>query len=533
MVNLNKLFLPKISERIYRFLLIWVCTCFLYPSSESIFNIRVDEGEESTMGGLLERNPNKIGAGLLKWNSTVVVTGDTIVSERTIDNKGILNRSLTVKAGAIYRSSTQAQIVYNGGNLQTSAVDGAVPHSLRLESFSQTSPTTSILSVKVFPDGLCDFFDVESANLSGNLAVYVAPGDYDHGGVRFPIIRGREPGGILGDFISLINMNHADVVLTHQKDAENYYLVVSGGTTYVSPTPTSYTSGKPVNKNQRHDIIAVGSTAGFSGFETPEEWCEVLFINFIQTGTPAEQNTVLTNSYDGSGEISYLPHHVKEVWLTGDPTGYDIMVKGGLQFALPKPGIGTRIRFAFTKSPESDPLGWFQGDLPRDCGVFVEPGSADPFIRSVLPRAGGGYMVIGSPITFNRGVAGDLIGSQPFSIQKHPELGNSSSDVDKACITLTETTNFPGEVAQIKLRGAYEAVFIKDSNLFNISEETAAAGIGADSCTVKLYRTPDYTLPAVKSFTNSANVLTTTDSIAKAPAPKIPGMVLNPTVEYS
>lgn len=490
-------------------------------------NIVVNEGEMSTVNARLNNHYIKKGMGTLVFSKNVKTYGSITVQEGAIRSEGELTGTLNVGPGALFISATVAGMANNSGDVQIGLLTDLFPSSLRLTSLTETSVTQSVLSVKVFPteggdsENCCDFLRVEDAILTGNLNVYVAPGNYDAGGERYPIIRSSAVNRIVGDFISLINVNQANVRLTYERDDTNYYLVVSGNTPYVTPTPTSYTSGRRLNVNQRHDQLKIGCTGGFSGFSTPEEWCEVLFTSFIQTGTLAEQNTVLTNSYDGTTSLTYLPETVKEWRLTGDPTGYDILVRGGRQFALPTPAANTRIRFGFTKSPASNPLGWFQGALPEGCSIVIDPGSADPFIDSIIPQ--GGYMVVGSPITLRPGVAqlfADLYrNSIPFSIQKHPEVV-----VDEASITLTEPTVFPGIVAGIKLQGGYSSTFTSNSSLFNIEEGTALAGIRAIHCAVKLYRTPDYTMTRVNSYTESGNVFEVSESIDRALMPNIPSL---------
>ncbi len=509
MVNLRRLFLQTI---IYRFFMVWIVACFSHGVfSANVMDVEVPDGEIADLGDVYQEDSgfNKKLGGTLVLPDGKSSTGPANVLEGTLVSNGPLSGTLTVRAGATYRSSTTAEDIYNGGNIETSTLDSLVASSLRVSNFVQTSVVDSSLSIKIFPDLTCDYLEVDAATLTGNLQVYVGPGAYDEGGARFSIIRG---GPVSGSFVSLINVLHANVALSYEEDASNFYLIVRGNVPYVPPTPTAYNVGLRLNETQRHDTIMIGGTGGFEGFTVPEAWCRVLFINFMQTGTSPEQNTNLTNGYTGSGALPYLPTHIEEIWFTGDPTGYDVLVAGGAQFALPTPGTNTRIRFAFTRSPRN-PLTWFQGGLPAGCQLVVQPGSADPFIDTVLPLEGG-RIIIGAPVTLQPGVAALLDGSQLCPIQRYPNM--LADDISaNALIRLTEATRFRWGVFGLSIRGAFPAIFDRTSNLFEPHADSADAGYVVDPySTLTIYQRPGYTLPEVESYLapgGTSNIVSSTD----------------------
>jgi hypothetical protein len=278
---------------------------------------------------------------------------------------------------------------------------------------------------------------------------------------------------------------------------------VMGGVPYVPPTATVYNPGL-VSNSSRHDAIVVGNAGGFEGFTVPDSSCKTLHITFMQSGTNVEQNYLLTNAYTGSGDMPYLPHTIKDLWLDGDPTGFDTLVEGGRQFALPTPAAHTTIHFLLTRAPATSPLTWFQGDLPAGCRLVVEPGSVDPYINTVLPL-NGGRIIIGAPVAPAIGFSSLLAGIQTAGyhcpIQRHPSVpvGEASS---KALITLAETTTFPDPVSGISLTGSYATRFNATSDLVDPDADSAEAGFTVGEGNIlTIFRSRGHApLPAISSY---------------------------------
>jgi len=237
--------------------------------------------------------------------------------------------------------------------------------------------------------------------------------------------------------------------------------------------------GKTV-KYFRNDSILVGTAGGFDECTAPKSNCETLQITFEQSGSTPEANNMATG-------ISSFPQTLKTIWIKGDATGFDALVSGGLQYALPTPAANTLIRFALTNAPTSAPLGWFQGPLPVGCIVSIEPNSADPFINATFP-ANGGSIFVGSRISPAPGFSALLAGSKVV-IQRHPNL--SVALADTAPLVISEDTTFSGSVCGISMDGNYRSTFTKSSNIIS---PTAASGIGgytiAANKNLQLY-TPD------------------------------------------
>jgi len=503
MVNLRGLFLQSI---IYRFCLVWVLTCFFHDafSATKIMNVRVSADEVSELGDVLKDGSgiNKIGGGALVFPDGQSDAGPITVLEGVLVSNGPVNTDLIVQSAGTYRSATSAGAITNRGNVETGLLTDDFTSCLTLTNFIQATLGASF-SVKVFPDGTCDYLEVDTATLTGQLLIYVEPGNYPSGGLIYPVVRAST--SVSGAFVSLVNANEADVAFSYDKDATTFNLIVRGNVPYVMPTTTVYECGMRLNVNQRRDTIKIGGTGGFNGFVTPEDWCQVLFINFVQTGSAAEQNTILTNTYAGFGVAPVLPDHVNEIWITGDPTGYDVLVAGGPQYALPLPGPHTRIRFSLSRSPATNPLTWFQGALPEGCALVIEPGSADPFINSVLPMMGGN-IVIGSNIEFGPGVAAALLSaSRPCPIQRYP-VETTEDLINPPIITLTEPTAFPWGIYGLSIRGEFPVTFSKgpgghcrdgmNPNLFNPDSTGAHYNI-EHGCVLTIYRSPEYVLPEV------------------------------------
>ena len=502
MVNLRGLFLQSI---ICRFCLAWVFAYFFHDafSATKTMNVGVSIGEVSELGDVLKDGSgiNKIGKGLLVFPAGQSDAGPISVLEGGLVSNGPVNTDLIVESGATYRSSVSAGTITNRGNVETGLVTDDFASCLTLTNFIQDALSASF-SVKIFPDGTCDYLKVNTANLTGQLRIYVAAGSYPSSGRTYPVIRADT--SVSGAFLSLVNESAADVALSSHVDATTFNLIVKGNVPYVIPTSTAYECGIRLNVNQRRDTIKIGGTGGFNGFVTPEDWCEVLFINFVQTGSAVEQNTILTNAYTGIGDVPELPEHVQEVWITGDPTGYDVLVAGGAQYALPLPGPHTRIRFALSRSPATDPLTWFQGALPVGCTLVVEPGSADPFIKSVLPLRGGN-MIIGSNVEFGLGVAALLASSEHCPIQRYP-VETTADLINPPIITITEPTAFQWGIYGLSIRGEFPVTFSNgrgghcrdgmSPNLFNPDSTGALYNI-EPGCLLTIYRSPEYVLPEI------------------------------------
>ncbi|MEI7494021.1 MAG: hypothetical protein WCJ92_05435 [Alphaproteobacteria bacterium] len=245
---------------------------------------------------------------------------------------------------------------------------------------------------------------------------------------------------------------------------------------YLGATTTAYLPGdeSPTAKF-RNDIIRIGAAGGFDGFTAPGRNCKALYITLVESGTAAQANNVHTNSYTGSGEIPHLSSAIKDIWIEGDAHGFDTLVSGGAAYALFTPAAETTIHFLLTRAPATSPHSWFQGPLLAKCRLVIEPDSADPFINTVLPMAGGN-IIIGSAVSPAVGFSTLLSTiTAPCPIQRYPSMAAKNAH-DKALITLREATTFPYPVNGISLSGPYQVAFNATSDLVDPSADSANAG---------------------------------------------------------
>ena len=492
----KKILLQSVINKIIAVLICaWFCSGAF---AAQYLNIASDAGDAGVIPGnviLGDAGVRKIGEGDIVFPDGQPYTGPTDILEGTLINDGtMLSSSVNVASRGTFRSAGIVTRLVNDGSVETG---GAVGNFLTAAEYVQHS--LSALSIKVSPAD-SDYLEVETGSLGGVLKVYIEPGSYPSGGTIYRIVRGDV---ITGLFRSIVNVNMADVALSYSYDASNYYLTVMGGVPYVPLTATVYNPGL-VSNSSRHDAIVVGNAGGFEGFTVPDSSCKTLHITFMQSGTNVEQNYLLTNAYTGSGDMPYLPHTIKDLWLDGDPTGFDTLVEGGRQFALPTPAAHTTIHFLLTRAPATSPLTWFQGALPVGCRLVVEPGSADPYINTVLPL-NGGRIIIGAPVAPAIGFSSLLAGIQTAGyhcpIQRHPSVpvGEASS---KALITLAETTTFPDPVSGISLTGSYATRFNATSDLVDPDADSAEAGFTVGEGNIlTIFRSRGHApLPAISSY---------------------------------
>jgi len=505
-VNLKKLSLQSI---VCKMIMVLACSWLFHNVSASTFNIDVPEGSAEFSGDLAGNvSVNKIGAGTLVYTEDQTYTGVTNVLEGTLGNNGSMQSSaVKVSLGASYTGTGEVLVLNSDGDV---AIGGAVGSSSTVHDY-RPSPSSS-LSIRL-NSLTSDWLTVDTAALTGALKVYVdTDGHYPATGTIYPIIRGGLTRGI---FTSFVNVNEANVTFDYEYDNDEYCLVVIGGVPYVRPTRTSYRPGLLLG-DCRRDTIETGCAGGFSGFTVPYSACKELHISFMRSGTVAAANTILTNSYTGSGAVPYLPTTVDDLWLEGDATDFATLVSGGVQYGLPTPGVKTTIHFLLSAAPTTSPLTWFQGALPSGCRLVIEPGSADPFINTVLPLAGG-HIIIGAPVAPEAGFSALLAGmTGPCRIQRHPKVavGDAAS---QALITLAETTRFPYAVNGISLTGGYATTFGATSDIVDPTADSASAGYIVDERSVlTILRSRGHTeLPAISSYLvpgGTSNIVVTMDA---------------------
>lgn len=291
---------------------------------------------------------------------------------------------------------------------------------------------------------------------------------------------------------------------------------------------TTYSVGVEAD-GKRTDSILMGSAGGFNGFLDPSEQCRELYINLAISSSEPAPNINPTNSYTGTGTLPYLPTTLKHVYIYGDPTYYNTMVLGNTvtgpsapiyppaAYALPTPAPGTFVHFSLSKPPASSPLTWFQGPLPENCKLVIELKSADPFINTMLPLAGGS-IIIGAPVTFFPGFSALLNSAgKPVAIQRHPDIDPNKAR-EQAVITLTETTIFAGPFVGASLSGAFPSTFNKTSEIIDPTAEAATAGftVATGEQQLSIYSHNFETLPAINSYIEPGG--TSAITIAKKPA---------------
>lgn len=278
------------------------------------------------------------------------------------------------------------------------------------------------------------------------------------------------------------------------------------------PPITAYTSGANENNGQntiRNDILAIGSQLGsFAGYADP-------------TGqTAGNVTTILNLAFVKSGETPNGPIEtpfstpsfadtLKDIWITGDATNFDILVGGLARNALPTPPDGCTVHFLLSNAPASDPVYWFQSALGSGCRVVVEPGSADPKLGSVLSGlTSTNTLVVGNNLAFPASLS-----SVPFKIQRHPKIPGSSAST-RARITLGANTIFSAPVYGVSLGGAYTtgfAAFSKpasyiidpQSNLGAITANSSDLSTGT-SLTLVALSAP---LPTLRTYVNGTGTL--------------------------
>jgi hypothetical protein len=231
---------------------------------------------------------------------------------------------------------------------------------------------------------------------------------------------------------------------------------------------TDYIPGSELANGTRSDTIRVGSAGGFSGFTNPGKRIKTLYITFVESGSTPAANT---SSYTGAN----LPTTVDDLWLEGDATDFATLVSDGTQYALPTPSINTTIHFLLSAAPSTSPLTWFKKALPAGCRLVIEPGSADPFINTVLPLAGG-HIIIGAPVAPAAGFSA-LLASMTAScpIQRHPEISAKKAYLH-AVMTLEEITTFPYAVNGMSLAGDNATTFSATSDIIDPTSDSANAG---------------------------------------------------------
>ncbi len=295
---------------------------------------------------------------------------------------------------------------------------------------------------------------------------------------------------------------------------------------YLGATTTAYIPGDEAPTAKfRNDIIRIGAAGGFNGFTAPGRNCKALYITLVESGTPAQPNSTYTNSYTGSGEIPRLSSTIKDVWIKGDAVGFDTLVSGGAAYALFTPAAETTIHFLLTRAPDASPHSWFQGPLLAKCRLVIEPESADPFINTVLPMAGGN-IIIGSAVSPEIGFSALLNTiSAPCPIQRYPSMAAKNAH-DKALITLSEATTFPSPVNGISLSGPYPVTFNATSDLVDPGADSAEAGYTIAAHKTLSIDAVHAPLPGIRSLLEAggtANIRVVTSSI---PLPKI--QTINP-----
>ena len=286
---------------------------------------------------------------------------------------------------------------------------------------------------------------------------------------------------------------------------------------YLGATTTAYLPGDETATSKfRSDIIRIGAAGGFDGFTAPGRNCKALYITLVESGTAAQANNVHTNSYTGSGEIPHLSSTIKDIWIEGDAHGFDTLVSGGAAYALFTPAAGTTVHFSLTRAPTDSPLSWFQGPLLANCRLVIEPESADPFINTVLPMAGGN-IILGAAVSPEVGFSA-LLNTipTPCLIQRHPRIAAKNA-YNKAVMILSETTVFPSAVNGISLSGAYQVTFNATSDLVDPAADSADAGYTVAAHKTLSIDAAHAPLPGIRSLLEAggtANIKVVTSTIA-------------------
>jgi hypothetical protein len=275
---------------------------------------------------------------------------------------------------------------------------------------------------------------------------------------------------------------------------------------------TTYIPGSELANGTRSDTIRIGSAGGFSGFTNPSRRVKTLYLTFVESRSTPAANT----DYTGTN----LPTTVDDLWLEGDASAFDTLVSSGALYALPTPAINTTIHFLLSAAPSTSPLTWFKNPLPSGCRLVVEPGSADPFINTVLPLAGGN-IIIGAPVAPAVGFS-DLLASMTASclIQRHPNIA-AKNTYSLAVMTLAEATTFPYAVNGISLAGENTATFSASSDIIDPSSDSADAGYTVAAHKILTIVGSHAALPGIRCVLEAggtANIKTTTTIV---PLPKL------------
>ncbi len=276
---------------------------------------------------------------------------------------------------------------------------------------------------------------------------------------------------------------------------------------------TTYIPGSELANGTRSDTIRIGSAGGFSGFTNPSRRIKTLYLTFVESGSTPAANT---SGYTGTS----LPTTVDDLWLEGDASDFATLVSGGAQYALPTPAINTTIHFLLSAAPTTSPLTWFKDTLPSGCRLVIEPGSADPFINTVLPLAGGN-IIIGAPVAPAVGFS-DLLASMTGScpIQRHPNIAAKNA-YSLAVMTLAEDTTFPYAVNGISLAGENTTTFGATSDILDPSSDSADAGYTVAAHKILTIVGSHAALPGIRSVLEAggtANIKVTTTIV---PLPKL------------
>lgn len=219
----------------------------------------------------------------------------------------------------------------------------------------------------------------------------------------------------------------------------------------------TYTDGLDNGINTtKNDVLLIGShTGSFAGYAAPSSAIKALVINFVQSGTAP--GGAITTAFP----VSTFPSTLKDLWIEGDATGFDVLVNSVAGNALPTPPNNCTIHFNLTTAPASDPGYWFRAPLGANCRIVVEPTSADPFLGSVLTGlASSNLLVLGKNVVFPAGLT-----SIPFKIQRHPRITSMNAGAN-ARLTMSAATTFNAAVNGISIGGA-ASTFVQTSGIID------------------------------------------------------------------
>ncbi len=228
---------------------------------------------------------------------------------------------------------------------------------------------------------------------------------------------------------------------------------VTPAVTPISQFQTAYIPGPDQNDPSipRYDTIRIGTSGGFSGYVAPLPKTSkiVLSLQPIAGATFGANSTIMT--------VAAFPNTIRELWITGDATGFDVACASGLGLQLPTPPKNCDVRFDLKAGPAST-CKWFQG-TPSNCHVYVEPNCVDPMICGLLQTLD----------RSNRLIAGSSIslGTNTFvscNIQRHPKIPVTSA-YSRALLTIGANIIFQAAINGMSLTGPYVATFNQNSDL--------------------------------------------------------------------